>query len=157
MAAHTLSRSHRITAALALAGLVAGCSATASATTTPASVDPLTRFVEQDVAAGAPGVIVRVDNGNGRPIEIARQAAWTTPDRRLAPSDQFRIGSNTKTVVATLILQLVARHRVGLGDSVEKWLPGLVPNGGAITVRMLLNHTSGLFNYVNDVDVLTAF
>lgn len=155
MAAHTLSRSHRVIAILALAGLVAGCSATASATTT--SIDPLTRFVEQDVAAGAPGVIVRVDDGSGRPIEIARQAAWTTPDHRPAPGDQFRMGSNTKTVVATLVLQLVAQHRVGLTDPVEKWLPGMVPNGSAITVRMLLNHTSGLFNYVNDLDVLKAF
>jgi D-alanyl-D-alanine carboxypeptidase len=49
-------------------------------------------------------------------------------------------------MVATLVLQLVAQHRVDLADSVEKWLPGLVPNGSAITVRMLLNHTSGLFN-----------
>jgi D-alanyl-D-alanine carboxypeptidase len=157
MAAYTLSarRCRRIVATLALAGLVAGCSVTASASTT--SIDPLTRFVEQDVAAGAPGVIVRVDNGGGRPIEIARQAAWTTRDHRLAPGDQFRIGSNTKTVVATLVLQLVARHRVDLADSAEKWLPGLVPNGSAITVRMLLNHTSGLFNYVNDIDVLKAF
>jgi len=156
MAAYTLStrRCRRIIATLALVGLVAGCSATASATT---SIDPLTRFVEQDVTAGAPGVIVRVDNGGGRPIDIARQAAWTTRDHRLAPGDQFRIGSNTKTVVATLVLQLVAQHRVDLADSVEKWLPGLVPNGSAITVRMLLNHTSGLFNYVNDIDVLTAF
>jgi D-alanyl-D-alanine carboxypeptidase len=157
MAGYTLSarRCRRIVAVLALAGLVAGCSAAASAA--PMSIDPLTRLVEQDVAAGAPGVIVRVDDGGGRPIEIARQAAWTTRDRRLAPGDQFRIGSNTKTVVATLVLQLVAQHRVDLADSVEKWLPGLVPNGGAITVRMLLNHTSGLFNYVNDIDVLRAF
>src|SRR5882762_8121447 len=93
MAAYTLSarRCRRIIATLALAGLVAGCSATASATT--ASIDPLTRFVEQDVAVGAPGVIVRVDDGGGRPIDIARQAAWTTRDHRLAPGDQFRIGS----------------------------------------------------------------
>ncbi len=57
------------------------------------------------------------------------------------------MGSNTKTMVATVVLQLVAEHRLQLTDPVEKWLPGLIPNGSAITLRMLLNHTSGLFNY----------
>ena len=67
------------------------------------------------------------------------------------------MGSNTKTMVATVILQLVAEHRLALTDPVAKWLPGLVPNGRAITVRMLLNHTSGLFNYRDDPAVLKAF
>jgi D-alanyl-D-alanine carboxypeptidase len=51
--------------------------------------------------------------------------------------------------VGTLVLQLVAERRLGLDDAVERWLPGQVPNGSAITVRMLLNHSSGLFDYVN--------
>jgi D-alanyl-D-alanine carboxypeptidase len=67
------------------------------------------------------------------------------------------MGSNTKTVVATVVLQLVAEHRLKLTDPVEKWLPGLIPNGQAITLQMLLNHTSGLFNYINDPDALKAF
>ncbi|MET1072888.1 MAG: serine hydrolase domain-containing protein, partial [Umezawaea sp.] len=58
--------------------------------------------------------------------------------------DTFRMASNTKTVTAALVLQLVAEHRLRLDDTVAKWLPGLVPNGGNITLRMLLNHTSGL-------------
>ncbi|MGH3232500.1 MAG: serine hydrolase [Streptosporangiaceae bacterium] len=48
-------------------------------------------------------------------------------------------------------------HRVNLADPIGKWLPGLIPDGRAITVRMLLNHTSGLFNYINDPDALKAF
>ena len=118
----------------------------------------LTRLADQVVAAGAPGVIVRVDAGaGGEPIEIARQASWTRADGRLAVDDQVRMGSNTKTRVATLVLQLVAERKVGLGDSVQKWLPGLVPDGSAITVRMLLNHTSGLYNYLDDPAVLASF
>lgn len=94
------------------------------------------------------GVIVRVDRGRGAPVELARQAAWTTADHRLAPGDRFRVGSNTKTVTATLVLQLVAQGEVGLADPVEEWLPGLVPGGEDITVRMLLNHTSGLGDFL---------
>ncbi len=97
---------------------------------------------------GSAGVIVRVDSGGGKPVELARQADWTKPDHRIAPDDQFRVGSNTKTVTATLVLQLVAQHKIGLDDSVEKWLPGKVKGGKDITVRMLLNHTSGLGDFL---------
>jgi len=50
------------------------------------------------------------------------------------------------------VLQLVAEGKVRLDDSVERWLPGLVPNGAAITIQDLLDHTSGLFNYTDDSD-----
>ncbi|MEV4440251.1 serine hydrolase domain-containing protein [Streptomyces sp. NPDC049577] len=102
------------------------------------------------VAAGAPGVIVRVDDGGGRAVEFAEQAPWTTKDHRLGAADEFRMGSNTKTMMATLVLQLVGEDKLALTDPVDKWLPGHVPNGHAITLRMLLNHTSGLFDYTED-------
>ncbi|WP_406179412.1 serine hydrolase domain-containing protein [Streptomyces sp. NBC_01006] len=117
----------------------------------------LAGLAQRAVDAGAPGIVVRVDDGTGPAVEVARQAAWSRADRVLAPGDRFRMGSNTKTMVATVILQLVAEHRMQLTDPVEKWLPGAVPNGRAITLRMLLNHTSGLFNHINDPDVLKAF
>ncbi|MEU4295460.1 serine hydrolase domain-containing protein [Kribbella sp. NPDC026596] len=60
---------------------------------------------------------------------------------------RVRAGSITKTFVATVVLQLVAKGRLRLDDSVEGWLPGVVPNGQHITVRQLLNHTSGLYDY----------
>ncbi|MFE7564074.1 serine hydrolase domain-containing protein [Kitasatospora sp. NPDC057500] len=63
---------------------------------------------------------------------------------------RFRIGSVTKTFVSTVVLQLVGEGRLRLDDPVERHLPGVVPNGSAITVRQLLNHTSGLFNYTED-------
>ncbi|MFB8237057.1 serine hydrolase domain-containing protein [Kitasatospora purpeofusca] len=63
---------------------------------------------------------------------------------------RFRIGSVTKAFVSTVLLQLVGERRLRLDDPVERHLPGVVPNGAAITVRQLLNHTSGLFNYTED-------
>ncbi len=53
-----------------------------------------------------------------------------------------------KTVTATLILQQVAQQKISLDDTAEKWLPGLVKGGERITVRMLLNHTSGLGDFL---------
>ncbi|MEV7629916.1 serine hydrolase domain-containing protein [Actinoplanes sp. NPDC089786] len=128
-----------------------------SADQTHAPPTSLATLAQQVVDAGAPGVIVRVDDGRGKVVEIARQAPWTRADHTMAASDRFRMGSNTKTMVATVVLQLVAEHRVRLTDPVEKWLTGLIPNGNAITLRMLLNHTSGLFNYTFDPEVLRAF
>jgi D-alanyl-D-alanine carboxypeptidase len=128
----------------------AGRESTASA----AVLDLLARQLVDD---GVPGVIVRVDDGHGATIQIAHQAAWSVPDHVLSPGDQFRMGSNTKTMVAALVLQLVAAHTVSLDDSVQKWLPGMIPKGSAITIRMLLDHTSGLYDYLDDPRILKVF
>ena len=140
-----------LTAATGLTGAGAGTA------TSTAPARHLTELAQQVVDAGAPGVIVRVDDGSGHVIKIARQYAPTRADHRLSPDDEFRMGSNTKTMVATLVLQMVAEHRMKLTDPIEKWLPGVIPNGSAITVRMLLNHTSGLANYLQDPAILHSF
>ncbi len=64
--------------------------------------------------------------------------------RRAEVGDRFGIGSTTKTFVATVVVQLVGEGRLSLQDRVDKWLPGLLREGRRITVRELLNHTSGL-------------
>lgn len=118
-------------------------------TANTAAAERLAGLAQKAADTGSLGVIVRVDSGDGKPVEIARQAAWTKDDdHRLAVGDRFRVGSNTKTLTATLVLQQVAEKRIGLGDTVEKWLPGLVEGGEHITVRMLLNHTSGLGDFL---------
>jgi len=65
------------------------------------------------------------------------------------PTGHFRIGSVTKTFVATVLLQLVDEGRLDLDDPIERHLSGVVPNG-AITVRQLLQHTSGLYDYMSE-------
>ena len=64
-------------------------------------------------------------------------------------SKLHRIGSVTKTYVAAVVLGLAHDGALGLDDKLAKWVTD-VPNGDGITVRQLLNHTSGLFNYTND-------
>jgi D-alanyl-D-alanine carboxypeptidase len=71
--------------------------------------------------------------------------------------DKFRIGSLTKSYVATVALQLAGEGRLSLDDSVDRWLPDMVPNGAAIKVRHLLNHHSGLFDYFSDPEVLAPY
>jgi D-alanyl-D-alanine carboxypeptidase len=79
---------------------------------------------------------------------------WTSgsprPDSTQPPSgnEHFRIGSVTKTFVATVILQLVDDGLIDLDAPIETYLTGVVPNGANITVRQILNHTSGLYDYM---------
>ncbi|MEV6607542.1 serine hydrolase domain-containing protein [Kutzneria sp. NPDC051319] len=136
--------------------LVTAVAVAAGTVLCPPEQSQLQRLADELLKAGAPGVIVRVDDGHGRPVEIAEQADWTKRDHRLDADDGFRMGSNTKTMMSTLVLQLVAADRLALTDPVEKWLPGQVPDGGAITLKMLLQHTSGLFDYTNDERLLPS-
>jgi D-alanyl-D-alanine carboxypeptidase len=63
--------------------------------------------------------------------------------------DHFRIGSNTKTMTSTVILQLVEEGKLKLNDPIGKFVPG-VPNGSKITIRELSEMRSGLFSYTFD-------
>jgi D-alanyl-D-alanine carboxypeptidase len=106
----------------------------------------LQRVVRGLVASGAPGAVAVVRTPSGTRRAAAGLARLRPPDRMKAV-DRFRIASVTKTFVATVVLQLAAERRLRLDDRVERWLPGLLPNGGATTLRQLLGHTSGLFDY----------
>ncbi|XYH95152.1 serine hydrolase domain-containing protein [Sorangium sp. So ce1128] len=64
----------------------------------------------------------------------------------MQPGDLFRVGSITKTFVAALALMLRAEGRLSLDDAVSRYVDG-VPRGEQITVRQILNHTSGLFDF----------
>ncbi|WP_219816106.1 serine hydrolase [Arthrobacter sp. B1805] len=72
--------------------------------------------------------------------------------RPAAPDGQVRIASNTKMFTATVVMQLVDEGDVALDEPIEAYLPGLVEgdgiDGSRISVRQLLQHTSGLPEYV---------
>ncbi|GLZ78626.1 D-alanyl-D-alanine carboxypeptidase [Actinorhabdospora filicis] len=119
------------------------------------------RVLEQAVADGTtPGIIAEVRDGDGRWFG-AEGVADTGTGRERHRQDRFRIGSTTKAFTSTVVLKLVAEGRLSLEDSVEKWLPGVVRgngnDGAAITVRQLLNQTSGLFAYTLDPAWIDAY
>ncbi|MEL6816443.1 MAG: serine hydrolase domain-containing protein, partial [Cyanobacteria bacterium J06598_3] len=72
-------------------------------------------------------------------------------DTPVSPDDRFEVGSVTKTFTATTLLKLVEAGTVTLGDRLTDWLPNSVtdniPNATDITLRQLLNHTSGVPEY----------
>ncbi|MFF7650646.1 serine hydrolase domain-containing protein [Streptomyces sp. NPDC007983] len=109
------------------------------------------RRLVADGTAPAAAALVR-DGGGAR--FTAAGVADTRSGRRVDRDDRFRAGSVTKTVIAALTLRLIGEGRLGLADTVEQHLPGLVRghgnNGRKITLGQLLTHTSGLFDYTAD-------
>ncbi|GAB2989295.1 hypothetical protein GCM10027184_48170 [Saccharothrix stipae] len=149
--------------------VIAGASVLASAA--PAAAD---RRPTTDVAAiraqldlitgadGVPGALAEVRDRRGRSVTITSGTAELGTGRPMVDGDgRFRIASVTKTFVATAVLRLVARHRVRLDAPIETYLPGVVRGTGAgsainghdITVRQLLQHTSGLPDYLRFLDL----
>ncbi|MEV6574272.1 serine hydrolase domain-containing protein [Streptomyces sp. NPDC051577] len=132
-----------LTAALVFA-LAAPAHAAASAGPAPAL----------DRAALRAAVTVRPGDGaSGVVAEVHKDGrTWrgTSGDivsgKRVSPDAHFRIGSITKPMEAVILLQLSAEGRIDLDDTVQQHLPGLLPEGRfePITVRQLLNHSSGL-------------
>ncbi|MFF2747248.1 serine hydrolase domain-containing protein [Kitasatospora sp. NPDC058048] len=150
---------------LAGAGLVAGvvpaanAQDTVGATAVGAAADQARRVDRAALDAGLRAVVVpggataalgRVDEDGRTLWKGAAGTADLTTGEPAAARDRFRIGSATKTFVATVVLQLVAEHRIGLDDPVEKHLPGVVRDGAGISIRQLLNHTGGIYNYTSD-------
>ena len=99
--------------------------------------------------AGSPGIVVEVRGNDGVWFGAAGYADTATRRRR-EPGERFRIGSLGKAFTATVVLKLAAERRLSLDDVVDKWLPGVVTGNGndgrEITIRQLLNHTSGIAN-----------
>ncbi|QFU92029.1 serine hydrolase [Amycolatopsis sp. YIM 10] len=137
-------------AALLGAALLTGSTGTAAAATPgyhPAEFRHDVRTLHED---GIIGVQARISTRHGQWTATSGKSDVDT-GQPVSPRSSFRIASNTKTFVAVVLLQLVGEGRLGLDDTVERHLPGLIRGNGndgrAITVRDLLQHTSGLFEY----------
>ncbi|MEU4742371.1 serine hydrolase domain-containing protein [Actinosynnema sp. NPDC023658] len=142
------------TAVIAVLGLTAAGTAHADHRT---DTRTLQRQADALLDQGAPGVLVEVDTPRG---DLKVRSGYGDVDRRTPVpwGAKFRIGSYTKTFVASTVLQLVGEGRLSLEDSVDRWLPGVVAGNGndgtKITVRQLLQHTSGVYNYVGKMPEL---
>ncbi len=132
-----------VAATAALAVLAAPVAAAAA----PRDADRggLQRRLDAVVTAGAIGALAEVRDERGGWRGTSGVAVRGT-SRAVPVNGRFRAGSVSKTFVATVVLQLAAEGRLRLDDPVETWLPGAVPDGRRITVRHLLDHTSGLYD-----------
>ncbi|MFF1699735.1 serine hydrolase domain-containing protein [Streptomyces sp. NPDC058257] len=137
-------------AALSPAAAAASASASASASAGRDTVqEGLDALVRSD---GVPAALARVKGPEGHARTYTAGVADLATGSKVPRNGQVRIGSNTKTFTAVLVLQLVGEGKIGLDATVDTYLPGLVRgekiDGRRITVRELLQHTSGLPDYV---------
>ncbi|WP_235023915.1 serine hydrolase domain-containing protein [Streptomyces sp. WAC05374] len=125
--------------------------APAGGTSPSEGIDPagLASALDAVHRAGVPGVYAQVRDGD-RVWRGASGVADLATGRPVRPDMRHRVGSITKTFTAAAVMQQVERGRVRLDAPIGDYLPHLVPGerGRKITVRMLLNHTSGLPDYI---------
>lgn len=136
--------------------VVTACSSCGTSSFSPELQGKIEKALEATMSeSGIPGAVIGV--------WLPGEGAWTRAigdadiktRREVKPADNFRIGSITKTFTATVILQLVDEGKIGLDDTLDKYVPD-VPNAGDITIRELCNMTSGLFDYTGDEDFQNA-
>ena len=121
--------------------------------------EALQHAIDAAVQDGIPGVVVAISDpdgtweGSAGMADLGRQTPMRTCHRT-------RIASVTKTFIAVAVLQLVDEGVVSLDDTVADWLPEVadaLPNARQVTVRQLLDHTSGVYNFLDVQFVLDLF
>ncbi|MFD7030079.1 serine hydrolase domain-containing protein [Streptomyces sp. NPDC059917] len=163
---HSPNRHRRARRGVAAAVTAVAAAVVAGALTpTTASAGPRPDTVQQRLDTlvkgdGVPAALGTVKGRDGR-VRTYTSGVGNAATKAKVPVDgQVRIGSNTKAFTAVVILQLVAEGKVGLDANVDTYLPGLVRGDGIdgrkITVRQLLQHTSGLPEYVDRDAVLNS-
>ncbi len=148
----TLSTAGAVAAVGASAPSAMAAPAAAPATSAAASSDAVQQGLNALVRTdGMPAALATVRDGRGRTRDYTAGVGDLATGAKVPVDGQVRIGSNTKTFTAVVVLQLVGEGKVDLDASVDTYLPGLVRgegiDGHGITVRQLLQHTSGLPDY----------
>ena len=152
-----MSRRRSAGAASAIA-LACACLAAPAGAAKPTSLATVKRGLEGLVTAqgGPPGAIATLYRG-GRLTVLSVGRADVS--RRGAPraTDHMRIASIAKAFSGAVALHLVQERRLGLDDTIGKWLPGLPADWPSVTVREMLGHTSGLPDYTKSAAFMLQF
>jgi D-alanyl-D-alanine carboxypeptidase len=120
----------------------------ASGTVDAATARRLQGILDQDLnRLKIPGMQAYVRTADGKTWSGASGTTDLGRKRVFQPDDILRVGSVTKTFTAVVILKLVEEGALNLEDPLSKWYPDF-PNAGSITIRQLLNHTSGIPEYI---------
>ncbi|MER6578669.1 serine hydrolase domain-containing protein [Nonomuraea sp. NPDC001023] len=143
-----------VAAGTVAAGVLGLGTAAVSAATPSASGDAVQTSLDKLVRSGDfPGAVAAVRGRDGRVRDYTAGVGDLETRAEVPVNGMVRIGSHTKTFAATVVLQLAGEGKLDLDAPVEKYLPGVVRGNGndgrKITVRQLLQHTSGLPNYTN--------
>ncbi len=156
---------------LSLALIATGCSSSSSDAPSPSpspSVSATTVALSPDVKVelqqaleqvrkdfNTPGIQAGVWTDDGQWVGSSGVAKQGT-DQPVTPADHTRIGSITKTMTATVILQLIDEGKLSFDDVLDKYVPGM-PNGDTATIKNLIEMQSGIPAYTGDTTVLNKY
>ena len=135
----------RLLAALAFGGLLL---IGAPAQSAPPAESDLQRAADRLVAATEIPAVITLVEQDGKRTVVAAGEADIRAHTRAVPTNRFWVGSVTKSFIAVVVMQLVAERKLRLDDTVARLLPGRRGEGRRIRLRNLLNHTSGIPEYM---------
>ncbi len=140
-----------VAVALFCAGLLAGCGGTQTDVIEPPQpgANLALKLANLQAVTGAPGLVAIVREADGQEYRAAVGTADLATGEPITLNHRFFTGSCAKMFVAVIMLQLEEEGRLDLDDPLSDYLDW--PRGGDITLRMLLNHTSGIPDYINEV------
>lgn len=119
------------------------------------------RFLDLRKEAEFPGANIGIAWGNGKAMGVSIGYSELESEKALQPTDLMLAGSIGKTFVAAVTMLLAEDGQLDLDDKIEKWLGkeawfSRLPNAKDVTLRMLMNHTSGIPEHVLNKDFLNA-
>lgn len=142
-----------VIACLTLLVFINGCGGStgpaAKSTTAPITATSIASILDQERAwYPAPGALALVRVGSQQ--WTAHSGSADLAGTPINDETRFRIASITKPIVATLVLDAVSRGELSIDGRVDDVLPNVLQASQPVTVRMLLDHTSGIFDETND-------
>ena len=127
----------------------------------PAEKEQVLSATQSLVDGGYPAALAAVTKADGSTVGVAVGKGNLETGEAPPLDGEVRIGSSTKTFTAVVIMQLVQEGKITLDEPVESYLPGLLKgegiDGSKITVRQLLQHTSGLPEYTDQIGLEDPF
>jgi D-alanyl-D-alanine carboxypeptidase len=131
--------------------IMCGASVTSYATCSPNLNAGIQQILDADRELyGIPGIQVSVLCPEDTvPRDFVSGSTTVEGDTPLQPTHIFQLGSETKSFVAVTLLQLESQGLLSLDDPLGKWLTDIPESWRSITIRQVLNHTSGIYNYTD--------
>jgi CubicO group peptidase (beta-lactamase class C family) len=140
---------------LGVPAVASGATATSAATPPEQTASAITDIVENAMATEhLRSVVIKVTQGDQ---VVIRQAFGTSLEGVPATTDMhFPNGNVAFAYLGTLLMKFVDEHKVGLDDTIDRWMPDL-PEADQVTLKMLANHTSGYPDYETDPAWVAAY
>jgi D-alanyl-D-alanine carboxypeptidase len=120
------------------------------------AISEIEAIADRAVLAGIPGVALVIQAGS-QTVRIARGVEDRTTGAPITPDHRFREGSVAKSILSSIVLQMVDEGKLRLSDTVDSQLPGMVSGNNHATIEQLMRLQSGIYDHANDPRYLEPY